>query len=88
MAVFFSALLLALAALFSMRYSFEPLYIPPVRGEGLLQGIKVGGEKGVWMLDGWTGRVRLCRFQDPEQAVSCSAWGGGFFDVGLPSSEP
>ena len=51
MAVFFSALLLALAALFSMRYSFEPFYIPPVRGEGLLQGIKVGEEKGVWMLE-------------------------------------
>jgi hypothetical protein len=76
MAVFFSALLLALAVLFSMRYSFEPLYIPPVRGEGLLQGIKVGEEKGVWMLDGWTGWVRLCRFQDREQAVVCSAWGG------------
>ena len=76
MAVFFSALLLALAVLFSMRYSFEPLYIPPVRGEGLLQGIKVGEEKGVWMLDGWTGWVRLCRFQDHEQTVGCSAWGG------------
>ena len=88
MAVFFSALLLALAVLFSMRYSFEPLYIPPVRGEGLLQGIKVGEEKGVWMLDGWTGRVRLCRFQDREQVVSCSTWGGGLFDVGWPSSQP
>jgi hypothetical protein len=87
MAIFFSALLLALAVLFSMRYSFEPLYIPPVRGEGLLQGIKVGEEKGVWMLDGWTGRVRLCRFQDREQAVVCSAWGGGLFDAGLPFSE-
>lgn len=87
MAVFFSGLLLALAVLFSMRYSFEPLYIPPVRGEGLLQGIKVGEEKGVWMLDGWTGRVRLCHFQDREQTVACSAWGGGLFDAGLPFSE-
>lgn len=88
MAIFFSTLLLALAVLFSVRYSFEPLYIPPVRGEGLLQGIKVGEEKGVWMLDGWTGQVRLCRFQDREQAVVCSAWGGGLFDAGPPSSEP
>jgi hypothetical protein len=86
MALFFSALVLALAILLSTRFSFEPLYIPPVRGEGFLQGLKTGEEKGVWVLDGWTGQVRFCRFQDKEQAVECSPWQGGRFQV--PFSSP
>lgn len=78
MALFFSALLVSITVsitvLISTRFSFEPLYVPPVRGEGILQGLKVGEEKGVWVLDGWTGQVRFCQVQDIAQEAVCSPW--------------
>ncbi len=83
MALFFSALILALSLLFSTRFSFEPLYVPPVRGEGLLQGLVLGEQRGVWVLDRWTGRVRFCRFQDGPKEVVCTPWGGKGAEVEL-----